>query len=178
MRFSLLAFIILFGACSSPIRLYNLNEDLCTNLVYGQIETRRLLTDLDKTNLEKQGMVIQDYIFENIYQGVWKKSFEKSNLNKTPIVKLSALTPDQKVAGGTALSEIEKGENRNVVLILQSIGPMAPESLSEYGKITAEKNSFIKMETGIKNVLDLSKHPCIKNISILEAELAPDLNKD
>jgi len=178
MKLFIYSLLILCCACSSPIKLYNLDESACAKLAFGQIETRRMLTDVDKANLEKEGLIIQDFIFENIYQGVWKHQFGKKNLDKTPIIKLTPIGPEQKIAGGKSISEIDQQENKNVVLILQTIGPMAPESLSEYGKITAEKNSFIKMETGIKNALDLSNHPCIKNISILEPDFTPDFNKD
>jgi hypothetical protein len=166
------------AACSGTIKLYDLDEADCSRLVYGQITTRRMLTDVDKNQLAKNGLLVQDFIFENVYSGVWKQNWSGKDLDRTPIRNLNALTPDQKLAGGILLSEIEKTENRNVTLLIQTIGPMVPESLNSYGRIISEKNSFIRMETGIRNVSDLSNHPCIKTISILEPENTPDSNKE
>ncbi len=166
------------SSCNSAIKLYDLEEADCAKMVYGQITTRRMLTDADKDLLSKNGLIIQDFIFENIYSGVWKHSWSGKNLDRSPVKNLDPLTPDQKLAGGILLSEIEKADNRNVTLLIQTIGPLVPEALNAYGRIISEKNSFIRMETGIRNVVDLSNHPCIKTISILEAENTPDSNKE
>jgi hypothetical protein len=170
--------IISLSSCNSSIKLYDLDEPDCAKLVYGQITTRRMLTDADKSLLTKNGLIVQDFIFENIYSGVWKQNWHRKDLDRTPVRNLDPLTPDQKLAGGMLLSEIEKAENRNVTLLIQTIGPMLPEALNAYGRIISEKNSFIRMETGIRNVVDLSNHPCIKTISILEPENTPDSNKE
>lgn len=177
MRFYTFIFLLLLISCKSSVQLFQMDESSCGKLIYGQIDSRRILTDVDKKNLETQGIFVQDYLFENIYTGVWTKKWENKSLEKTPVTKLTMVKPEQKISGGKVLSEIEKADNYNVTLIIQTIGPLKSELLAEYGKITAEKNSFVKMETGIKTVIDLIQHPCIKNISILEPGFAPDAPK-
>ncbi|HRG34404.1 MAG: hypothetical protein JNK69_07270 [Saprospiraceae bacterium] len=170
--------VIIFGSCSSTIKLDNLNRDSCGKFEYGKIETKRMLTDGDKLNLKSGGIVIQEFVFENLYLGIWKNNWSEKNLDKTVISKLTVIPPDEKLAGGVILKDIKPNDNSRCILLIQTVGSVPLDEFDDYGKVESARNDFIKMETSMSNIIELCNHPCIKAVSLLPQNSTPDQKKD
>lgn len=172
------AIVFIFTSCSSAINLDKLNKDSCGKFEYGKIETKRMLTDADKLNLKSNGVVIQEFVFEKLYLGLWKKNWTEKNLDKTVISKLTVIPPDEKLAGGIILKDIKPNDNSRCILLIQTVGSVPISEFNDYGKVESARNDFIKMETSMSNIIDLCNHPCIKAVSLLPQNSSPDQKKD
>ena len=170
--------VFIFMSCSSSINLDKLNTDSCGKFEYGKIETKRMLTDADKLNLNAKGIVIQEFVFENLYLGLWKKNWTNKNLDKTVVSKLTVIPPEEKLAGGTILKDIKPNDNSRCILLIQTVGSVPISEFNDYGKVESARNDFIKMEIFMSNIVDLCNHPCIKAVSLLPQNSSPDQKKD
>lgn len=176
-RYSFLL-VIIFGSCNTALKLDNLNRDSCGKFQYGKIETKRMLTDADKAQLQSGGIVVQEFVFENLYLGIWKNSWSGRNLDKTVISKLTIIPPDEKLAGGIILKDIKPNDNSHCILLIQTVGSVPLTEFNDYGKVESARNDFIKMETSMSNIIELCNHPCIKAVSLLPQNSTPDQKKD
>ncbi|MEO6190275.1 MAG: hypothetical protein ABIO44_07830 [Saprospiraceae bacterium] len=162
------SFIFIFCiGCKTSYKLDALNEKQCSNYRYGIIELKRTLSGDEKKELENKGLFIQDFLFENVYQGVWYKKWDKLNLISTPIKKLKVYTLQDKLSEGIKLSDI-KSDNRNCILLIQSFAPLDEADLKVYGKLLNQNSSYYRLETQYKFLEEIASHSCIKHISIMK----------
>lgn len=170
-------FIYTFLVCSScSSRLTNLNQSSCEKYEYGRIETRHTLLPEEKIKLEKQGIRILEFVFENQYLGVWKKSWNKKNLEKTVIKILKPFTMEEKMASGGQTSELTKivQEPGESIVLIQTIGPVNVAVLSEFGKIQFERDLFYRMVVPHHKLMELLEFSCVRTFSIMKENYQPD----
>lgn len=160
--------------CKVSHQMTQLTEKKCGQYTYGRIEFKRSITTEEKNQLTLQGLLMQDFIFENIYLGLWYKSWDKKNLNKTAIRTLIPFSPDDKLAGGLLVRDIKADDNSNCLILIQTIGPLSKDELNDYGLIISSNDDFYKMEVQKRNILPLLDHPCIKMVSLVKEDYIHD----
>ena len=159
--------IILCIGCKSSYNIDALNEKQCSDYRYGIIELKRILSGDEKKELESKGLFIQDFLFDNVFQGVWYKKWDKLNLISTPIKKLRLYTLQDKISEGINLKDI-KDDNRKCILLIQSFAPLDEADLKGYGKLLNQNSSYYRLETQYKFLEEIAGHSCIKHISIMK----------
>ncbi|NOT37760.1 MAG: hypothetical protein HOP11_10325 [Saprospiraceae bacterium] len=161
-------------ACNPVKKLSDLKSKDCGNFTIGMIEAKRLLNDQEKAKLEEQGILIQEFLFETVYQGIWKNSWNTKKLNTTPIRKLKEYKSEDKVSEGIILKEIAE-DNTPCNLIVQSIIEIDDVELSSFGKVVNYKNKYYRIETQKKYIDDIAQHPCVKHVSLMKSLDIPDI---
>ena len=141
--FFLIMMALSFSFCKVSHQLTQLTEKKCGQYTYGRIEFKRSISTEEKNQLASQGLLIQDFIFENIYLGLWYKSWGKKNLNKTAIRALIPFTPDDKLAGGLLVRDIKADDNSNCLILIQTIGPLSKDELNDYGLIVSSNEDSL-----------------------------------
>ncbi|MFN8278899.1 MAG: hypothetical protein U0V49_01300 [Saprospiraceae bacterium] len=168
-----LSLIYLTISCKPSYNIAALKESGCGDYRFGMIECKRLLKDEDKDLLEKKGLLIQDHLFDQVYQGIWYKNWDKINLKATPIRKLKQYQISEKLSEGIQLALL-KDDTRTCNLLIQVITPLDQSFLTQYGKILNHKDLLYRLETQYKNIEPIVQHPCIKHVSVLKLQDFPD----
>lgn len=172
LKIVLLLFVIY--SCGTSKKVSDLKSADCIDYSFGMIEAKRILNDEEKSLLEKQGIFIQEFLFENVYQGVWRKSWNKKKLNATPIRKLRTYNAEDKISEGVQLKDLNN-DNTVCNLIVQSFVDLNEKEFSSFGKLINYNNKFYRLETQKKYISEIAMHPCVKHVSIMKSLDVPDL---
>ena len=156
--FVLISSFVLLSSCSHKVILTDLTESKCGKLHFGKVEFRRLPSEEDKATLQKSGLVLQEYVFENYYLGVWNGSWAKKNLDKT------------KLAGGLSMNELKlKAEKPgSSKVLIQTFGSLKQTELDAFGKMLFNKDNFYRLEVKNQSLLDLLDHSCVKLLNVMD----------
>ena len=163
-------------SCSKKLDLSSLDSNVCENFTFGRIELKRNISDVEKSKLANEGVIIQEYIFDQVYLGVWSKKWNSKKLEKTAIKALKPAKAEDKLASGMTINEIEamSKENTRSTVLLQTIGKMKPNVFSEIGTVLMNKDFFYRLDVHNSHLMDLLDNPCIKLITILKEPAVPD----
>ncbi len=159
-------FIVAVIACKPSYNLASLTEDKCGQYSYGMIEFKRLISEEEKKTLQTQGLFIQDYLFDQVYQGVWHRKWDKMKLSATPIKRLKEYTPSEKISDGIILDSLDK-DKRSCMLLIQSISPLDVNELKKYGKLLHNNDQYYRLESQYRNIPSIIQNRCIKHISVM-----------
>lgn len=168
------ALAIQLFCCKTSYSIVNLKEEHCDDYRYGMIECKRLLSETDKKSLESKGLFVQDFLFDNVYQGTWYKNWDKMKLNSTPVKNLKAYSPEEKLSEGIKLADLENN-TKPCNLLIQSIIPLQVSELNKYGKLINQNGLLYRLESQLMNVEPIVRNPCVKHISIMKMVDIPDL---
>lgn len=138
-----------------------------------------MLTEADKSELNKQGIIVQEFVLENQYLGSWKSKWNLENLDKTPVNALVKFQTQDKLASGMELarfSEIANSAGSSMVLI-QTLASVDSLELNEYGEILFHRDHFYRMIVAHNNLEDLLNYPCLRLLSIVKENYEPDSGK-
>jgi len=168
--FVLISSFVLLSSCSHKVILTDLTESKCGKLHFGKVEFRRLPSEEDKATLQKSGLVLQEYVFENYYLGVWNGSWEKKNLDKTVVKALYPFSEMDKLAGGLSMNELKlKAEKPGYSKVLiQTFGSLKQTELDAFGKMLFNKDNFYRLEVKNQSLLDLLDHSCVKLLNVMD----------
>ncbi|MEP7196334.1 MAG: hypothetical protein ABI851_07415 [Saprospiraceae bacterium] len=165
--------IVLFNSCKTTYKLNELKTDQCSDFRYGMIEAKRVLNNTEKKELENKGMLVQDFLFETVYQGIWNKSWDDKKLSATPIKKLKEYSIEEKISEGIKLQELAE-DRRPCTLLILAFASLNETELESYGKLLNSKSPYYRLETQYKYVQRIAENPCIKHISIIKQMDTPD----
>jgi len=164
-------------ACSSTSKSWQyLKEEDCLKYTFGRIDAKRSLTEEDKKSLLKQGLRIQEFVFENQYLGCWDKNWNTKNLDQTPVVSLNPFEAKDKLASGMPihkLDEIAQTTGHSMVLI-QTLSSVDSMELVNYGKIIFHRDHFYRLLVKHQDLKDLLEYPCLRLMSIVKENHEPD----
>lgn len=172
--------ILMILSCSrKPMAWENLKEKDCANYTFGRIESKRMLSDEDKTSLEKQGIVIQEFVLENQYLGSWKSSWNSVTLDKTPINALVKFETKDKLASGMEMTHFEEISNSpgSSMVLLQTLASVDSLELVFYGEILFHRDHFYRMVIPHPQLQELLNYPCLRLLSIVKEHYEPDSGK-
>lgn len=174
--FALLIGLLLINCAASKKEWADFNKADCEKYVYGRIETKRLLTESDKTKLSIDGIQIQEFVFESQYLGSWKKKWAKANLDKTVVKSLIPFSIQDKLASGMQVQDLKKlsespGES---MVLLQTIATVNQEDLNQFGKIIFSREHFYRMLVPHAQLMNLLEFPCLRLMSIVKDNYDPD----
>ncbi len=165
--------LILFH-CKTSQKIGEVKSDKCGDYSFGMIEAKRLLTDEEKLSLESQGIKIQEFLFETVYQGIWNKNWNSKKLNTTPIKSLRVFQVEDKLSEGIIVKDLT-GDNTPCNIIIQTFVELNREAFNDFGKLVILNNKYYRMETQKKHILDIAKNDCVKHISLMKSIDIPDL---
>lgn len=138
-----------------------------------------MLTEADKSELNKQGIIVQEFVLENQYLGSWKSKWNLENLDKTPVNALVKFQTQDKLASGMELArfgEIANSVGSSMVLI-QTLASVDSLELNEFGEILFHRDHFYRMIVAHNNLKDLLNYPCLRLLSIVKENYEPDSGK-
>lgn len=178
MKFSMCLFILLcvFACAPAKKEWANFTKKDCENYYFGRIEAKRLLTATEKISLKDAGIHIQEFILETQYLGSWKKEWLSKNLDKTPIHSLIPFTPQDKIASGVQIAEVQRisetpGES---MVLIQTIATVTPEELKNYGQMVFGRDYSYRLIVPHNNLMKLLEFPCLRLMSIIKYDYDPD----
>ncbi len=168
--------LFLINCSSSKVKWENFNSGDCTKYHFGRIEAKRLLTDVEKSELAKQGIQIQEFVFETQYLGSWEHKWATKNFDKTPVKSLIPFSLQDKLASGMQLSELKRitetpGES---MVLIQTIATVNPGELSRFGKLVFSREHFYRMVVPHHQLYNLLEFPCLRLLSIVKENYDPD----
>ncbi|HMS29054.1 MAG TPA: hypothetical protein PKD32_04355 [Saprospiraceae bacterium] len=166
----LISYFVLLSSCSHKVILTDLTEAKCDKLHFGKVEFRRLPSDEEKATLQKSGLVLQEYVFENYYLGVWNGSWTKKNLDKKVVKALYPLSEMDKLAGGLSMNELKlKAEKPgSSKVLIQTLGSLKQTELDAFGKMLFNKDNYYRLEVKNQSLLDLLDHSCVKLLNVMD----------
>ncbi len=172
----LLLVIICVGCATSKKEWANFTGKDCEKYVFGRIETKRLLTAMEKLTLAQSGIHIQEFIFETQYLGSWNKEWNSKNLDKTPVNSLVAFTAQDKIASGIQITEVQRisetpGES---MVLIQTIATVTPDELKTFGQVVFGRDYSYRMIVPHHNLMKLLEFPCLRLMSIIKYDYDPD----
>jgi hypothetical protein len=179
MKYFLFAFsigIMLLNCATSKKEWADFNKADCDKYIYGRIETKRLLTESDKTKLAQEGIQVQEFVFESQYLGSWQKKWAKSNLDKTVVKSLIPFTTQDKLASGMQIPDLKKlseSPGQSMVLV-QMIATVNKEDLNQFGEIIFSRDHFYRMLVPHAQLMNLLEFPCLRLMSIVKDNYDPD----
>jgi hypothetical protein len=148
----------------------------CAKYQFGRIEAKRLLTDVEKNELAKQGIQIQEFVFETQYLGSWEHKWASRNLDKIPVKTLIPFSLQDKLASGMQLSELKKlsespGES---MVLIQTIASVNKTELNQFGKLIFSRDHFYRMVVPHHQLYNLLEFQCLRLLSIVKENYNPD----
>lgn len=161
-------------SCKSALHYTELKSTDCGDFNFGMIEAKRILTEEEKKSLETQGIIVQEYLFDMVYQGIWRKNYPIKKLSASPIKNLKDYKLDDKLSEGIVLKNFE-GDLTPCSIVIQSFIRLNEDEFKSYGKIVNYNNQYYRMDTQKKFVKDIVSHPCVKHVSIMKSNDIPDL---
>lgn len=179
MKYTAIVFLISFicTSCSTSKKEWvDFRTADCSKYLYGRIDAKRLLTDLEKKNLSVQGIQVQEFVFETQYLGSWKKNWTSKSLEKTAIKSLIPFSIQDKLASGMQLQELKRiGETPGESMVLiQTIATVNPVDLGSFGKIVFSREHFYRMIVPHDQLFSLLEFPCLRLLSIVKDNYDPD----
>lgn len=171
-----LAGILLVDCSKSMHKWADFKRSDCAKYFFGRINAKRLLTDADKTNLNAQGIYIQEFVFETQYLGSWELNQAKKNLEKTAIESLIPFSLQDKLASGMQIKELKKlsetpGES---MVLLQTIATVNQTELKQFGQLIFQREHFYRMVVPHNQLMNLLEFPCLRLLNIVKYDYDPD----
>ncbi len=166
--------ILIWGSCHRMPKWFD--GELCEKFEYGRIETRRTLTPGDKSMLEKKGIAIKEFLFENHYLGIWHRKWNSKSTERLAIKSLVVNTVNDRIASGTTMEYIEKlsEEPGTCIVLVQTIGPVSKRVLEPFGEIQMTRDHMYRMKVKHSDLVDLLQFPCVRTFSILDENYKHD----
>lgn len=168
---------ILFSGCSTSKKEWaDFKKEDCSKYHFGRIEAKRLLTEDEKKLLSNDGIHVQEFVFETQYLGSWEQKWAGKSLEKTAIKSLVSFSPQDKLASGMQIKELQKladtpGES---MVLLQTIATVNPLELRQFGRLVFSQNHFYRMVVAHNKLIDLIEFPCLRMMSIVKSNYDPD----
>ncbi len=168
---------ILFYNCSTSKKSWgDFKKSDCSKYRFGRIETKRLLTEIEKSELSVQGIQIQEFVFETQYLGSWELKWASKNFEKTPVKSLIPFSSQDKLASGMQIQELKKltelpGES---MVLIQTIATVNPTELNQFGKIVFSREHFYRMIIPHNQLFNLLEFPCLRLLSVVKENYEAD----